>query len=84
MWTKHKRERKSYVARKGKQEFVGFEEGKTMVKMRKLGKRKALLANWEGPYAFMKYKDEKGCREFDDNSQVCIIKKINGQAMGTC
>jgi len=55
-----------------------------MVKMRKPGKRRALLANWEGPYAFMKYKDEKGCREFDDNSQVYIIKKINGQAMGTC
>jgi len=28
-------------------------------------KKKALLANWEGPYAFVKYKNEKGCREFD-------------------
>jgi hypothetical protein len=58
---------------------VGFEEGKTMVKMRKLGKKKALLGSWEGPYAFMKYKDEKGCREFDDDSRVCILKGIDGK-----
>ncbi len=37
-----------------------------MVKMRKLGKKRALLANWEGLYAFVKYKDEKGCKKFDD------------------
>ncbi len=63
-----KRQHRSYAMRKNKQEFVGFEEGKTMVKMRKPGKRRALLASWEGSYAFMKYKDEKGCREFDDGS----------------
>ncbi len=62
-----KRQHKSYVAWKGKQEFVGLEEGKTMVKMRELGKKKALLANWEGLYAFVKYKDQKGCRKFDDD-----------------
>jgi uncharacterized protein YvpB len=39
----HKRQRKSYVVRKGKQEFVGFQEGKNMVKMRKLRKRRAYL-----------------------------------------
>jgi hypothetical protein len=50
-----------------------------MVKMRKLGKRRALLANWEGPSAFVKYKDKKGCREFDDGNQVCIKKGINGK-----
>ncbi len=61
-----KRQCRSYVARKGKQEFLRLEEGKTMVKMRKPRKKGALLANWEGPYAFVKYKDEKGCREFDD------------------
>jgi uncharacterized protein YmfQ (DUF2313 family) len=58
----HKRQRRSYVAQKCKQEFVGSEEGRTMVKMRKPRKKKALLANWESPYAFVKYKDEKGCR----------------------
>jgi hypothetical protein len=45
-----------------------LEERRTMVKMKKLGKRRALLVNWEGPYAFVKYKDEKGYREFDDGS----------------
>ncbi len=64
---------------KSKQEFVGFEEGKTMVKMKKLGEKRALLANWEGPYAFMKYKDEKGFRKFDDGSWICIIKYIDGK-----
>jgi hypothetical protein len=39
-----------------------------MVKMIKLGKRKTLLVNWEGSYAFVKYKEEKGCKEFDDGS----------------
>jgi hypothetical protein len=74
-----KRQRISYVARKGKQEFLGFEEGRTIVKMRKLGKKKALLANWKGPYAFVKYKDEKGCRKFDDGCQVCVLQGINGK-----
>jgi hypothetical protein len=50
-----------------------------MVKMRKLGKKRALLANWEGPYAFMKYKDKKGCREFDDGYRVCMIQRIDGK-----
>jgi len=31
-----------------------------MVNMKKLGKRRALLVNWEGPYAFMKYNNNKG------------------------
>ncbi len=50
-----------------------------MVKMRKPRKKKTLLANWEGPYAFVKYKDEKGCREFDDGYRICILQRINGK-----
>jgi hypothetical protein len=50
-----------------------------MVKMKKLGKRRALFANWEGPYAFVKYKDENGCRKFDDDSRIYIIKGIDGK-----
>jgi hypothetical protein len=45
-----------------------LEEGKTMVKMKKSGKKKELFANWESSYAFVKYKDEKDCREFHDGS----------------
>ncbi|CAM6020256.1 unnamed protein product [Sphagnum balticum] len=74
-----KRQRRNYATGKGKQEFVGLDEGKTMIKMRKPGKKRALLANWEGSYVFVKYKDKKGCREFDDGCQVCILKGIDGK-----
>ncbi len=74
-----KRQHKSYVMQKNRQKFVGFEEGKTMVKMKKPRNKRALFVNWEGGYAFMKYKDEKGYREFDDGSRVCIRKGINGK-----
>jgi hypothetical protein len=50
-----------------------------MVKMRKLGKKRALLANWEGPYAFVKYKDEKGYRKFDDGCRICVVQGIDGK-----
>jgi hypothetical protein len=39
----------------------------------------ALLANWEGSYAFVKYKDKKGCREFDDGCRVYVLQGINGK-----
>ncbi len=38
-----KRHHKNYAAWKGKQEFSGLEEGRTMVKFRKLGKKKHYL-----------------------------------------
>ncbi len=47
--------------------------------MKKPRKEKALLANWEGPYAFVKYKDKKGCREFDDGCRVCVLQGIDGK-----
>jgi hypothetical protein len=50
-----------------------------MVEMRKPRKRRALLANWEGLYAFVRYKDEKGSREFDDDNQICILKGIDSK-----
>jgi hypothetical protein len=50
-----------------------------MVKMKKPRKEKTLLTNWEGPYAFVKYKDEKGCREFDDGCQVYVLQGIDGK-----
>jgi hypothetical protein len=50
-----------------------------MVNMKKPRKRRALLANWEGLYSFMKYKDKKGCKNFDDDNRVSIIKGIDGK-----
>jgi hypothetical protein len=73
------RQHRSYAARKGKQEFSRLEAGRTMVKMRKPGKKRTLLANWERPYTFVKYKDEKCCKEFDDGYQVCILQGIDGK-----
>jgi hypothetical protein len=74
-----KRQCRSYAMRKGKQEFIGLEEGQTKVKMKKPRKRRGLLANWEGLYAFVKYKDEKGYGEFDAGNRVCILKGIDGK-----
>ncbi len=37
--------------------FVGFEKGKTYVKMKQLGKKKSLTSSWEGPFLFIKYLD---------------------------
>ncbi len=36
------RQKRAYTSRKGKQMFLGFKEGKTYVKMKKLGKKKLL------------------------------------------
>jgi hypothetical protein len=38
------RQKKAYVSQKGKQMFLGFKEGETYVKMKKLGK-KSLASN---------------------------------------
>jgi hypothetical protein len=51
----------TYAARKGRVMFHSFEDGKMSIKMRKLGKKKYLLASWEGLYLFVGYKDGKGC-----------------------
>ncbi len=55
-----KKQRKTYVTRKGKQTFEGLVEGETMVKMKKPGKKKALTLSWEGPYQFIGHADGKG------------------------
>jgi len=44
-----KKQKKTYDGRKGKQTFEGLVAGETMVKMKKLGRKKALAASWEGP-----------------------------------
>jgi hypothetical protein len=41
----HKKQRKTYDARNGKQTFEGLDVGETMVKMKKPGKKKALAAS---------------------------------------
>jgi hypothetical protein len=44
MGTKHKRSNaKAMLRERAKQKFVGFEEGNTMVKMRKPGKKEGII-----------------------------------------
>ncbi len=45
-----KQQKKVYAARRGKHLFEGLVAGQMMVKMKKLGKRRALSASWEGSY----------------------------------
>jgi len=44
-----KKQKKTYATRKGKQTFKGLVVRLTMVKMKKLGKKKNLTLSWEGP-----------------------------------
>jgi hypothetical protein len=37
-----------------------------MVKMKRPGKKKALIANWEGPYLFVAHTDEIGNLDFEE------------------
>jgi len=63
-----KQQRKTYATRKGKHLFEGLVAGVTMVKMKKLGKRRALSASWEGPYQFVGHADGKGNFDFEEGS----------------
>jgi len=58
--------------------FHSFENGKMSVKMKKLAKKKYLLAGWERLYLFVGYKDGKGCQEQDDGAIICIFKDKDG------
>jgi hypothetical protein len=44
-----------------------------MVKMKKLGRKRALAASWEGPYRFIGHVDGKGNFDFEEGSRMCIV-----------
>jgi hypothetical protein len=73
-----KKQKKTYVTRKGKQTFEGLVVGLTVVKMKKLMKKKALISSWEGPYQFVGHADENGNVDFEEGSMLCIIKDGDG------
>ncbi len=58
-----RRQRKVYVAKKGLQTFEGFTKN-AKVKMCKLGKKRSLFSNWEGPYFFVECKGISGTRSW--------------------
>jgi hypothetical protein len=72
------KQRRTYATRKGKHTFEGLVAGETMVKMKKPGRKKALAANWEGPYRFIKHADGKGNLDFKEGSRVCIVQDADG------
>jgi len=49
-----------------------------MVKMKKPGKKKALITNWEGPYLFVAHIDGIGNLDFEEGSRVCIVQDADG------
>jgi hypothetical protein len=73
-----RRQKKNYAARKGKHLFEGLIAGSTMVKMKKPGKRRALIASWEGPYMFIGHTDEKGNLDFEEGCRICIVQDADG------
>jgi hypothetical protein len=46
--------------------------------MKKLGKKKALTSNREGPYQFVGHANGNGNVDFEEDNRVCIIKNANG------
>jgi hypothetical protein len=53
-------QKKTYALQKRKQMFLSFQARNDLVKMKKLGKKKALTRSWEGPYLFVGHVDEQG------------------------
>ncbi len=69
-----KKQRNTYSTRNGKHLFEGLVAGVSMVKMKKPGKRRALTANWEGPYQFVEHNDGKGDFDFQEGCRICIVQ----------
>jgi len=74
-----KKQRNTYVNRQGKHLFEGLVAGVSMVKMKKPGKRRALIASWEGPYQFVGHADGKGNFDFEEGCQICIVQDADGR-----
>jgi hypothetical protein len=74
-----KRQRNTYADRKGKHLFEGLIAGETMVKMKRPGKKRTLVASWEGPYQFVGHVDGKGNYDFEEGYRLCIVQDADGR-----
>jgi hypothetical protein len=74
-----KKQKNTYANRAGKHLFEGLVAGISRVKMRKPGKRRALGANWEGPYQFVGHTDGKGDFDFEEGCRVYIVQDADGR-----
>jgi len=73
-----KKQKKTYVTKKGKQTFERLVARLTMVEMKKLGKKKTLTSSWEGPYQVVGHVDGNGNVDFEEGNKLCIIKDGDG------
>jgi hypothetical protein len=74
-----KKQNSAYENRPGKHLFEGLVVGESMVKMKKPGKRRALIASWEGPYQFVGHVDGKGNFDFEEGCRICIVQDADGR-----
>ncbi len=74
-----KKQKNTYANRPGKHLFEGLVAGESMVKMKKPGKRRALVASWEGPYQFVRHVDGKGNFDFEEGCRLCIVQDADGR-----
>jgi hypothetical protein len=74
-----KKQKNTYANRQGKHLFEGLVAGVSMVKMKKPGKRRALIASWEGPYQFVGHADGKGNFDFEEGCRICIVQDVDGR-----
>jgi len=74
-----KKQKNTYANQPGKHLFEGLVAGESMVKMKKPGKRRALVANWEGPYQFVGHADGKGNFDFEEGCRLCILQDADGR-----
>jgi hypothetical protein len=74
-----KRQRSTYVDKKGKHLFESLMAGETMVKMKRPGKKRVLAASKEGPYQFVGHVDGKGNYDFEEGCRLCIVQDADGR-----
>ncbi|CAK9189364.1 unnamed protein product [Sphagnum troendelagicum] len=74
-----KKQRSTYVCRKGKHLFEGLTAGETMAKMKRPGKKRTLAASWEGPYQFVGHVDGKGDFDFEEGFRLCVVRDADGK-----
>jgi hypothetical protein len=74
-----RKQKNTYAVKKGKHLFEGLVVGVSMVKMKKLGKRRALTASSEGPYRFVSHTDGKGNFDFEEGCRICIVQDADGR-----
>jgi hypothetical protein len=74
-----KKQKNTYANRPAKHLFEGLVAGESMVKMKKPGKRRALVASWEGLYQFVGHADGKGNFDFEEGCRLCIVQDADGR-----